>query len=127
MTITFNHTIIAAKDRHESATFFANLLGLPEPATWGPFTIVSLDDGVLLQFAEPPVDHIQMQHYAFLVDDDTFDRILRRVREQDMVFYADPQRQHQGEINANHGGRGFYFMDPVGHGLEVLTRPYGAG
>ncbi len=27
-------------------------------------------------------------------------------------------------INTNHGGRGFYFFDPAGHGMEVLTRPY---
>ena len=123
MTVTFNHTIIAAKNRHESASFFTNLFGLPEPTTWGPFTIVSLDDGVLLQFAEPPVNEIQMQHYAFLVDDATFDRVLARVQEQGIPFWADPQLQRGEQINTNHGGRGFYFMDPAGHGLEVFPRP----
>ncbi|MEV0158347.1 hypothetical protein AB0H57_32340 [Micromonospora sp. NPDC050686] len=33
---------------------------------------------MLLQFAEPPVD-IQMQHYAFLVDDELFARCLARI------------------------------------------------
>ena len=71
MTVTFNHTIVAAKDRNESAKFFRELFELPEAPSWGPFTNVQLDEGVLLQFAElPRVDDIQMQHYAFLVDDD---------------------------------------------------------
>jgi hypothetical protein len=32
-----------------------------------------------------------------------------------------------GQFNTNHGGRGVYFKDPGGHGLEVLTQPYGSG
>ncbi|HTB54069.1 MAG TPA: hypothetical protein VK719_02350 [Trebonia sp.] len=61
MTVTFNHTIIAAKDRNQSARFFRELLELPEAPSWGVFTNIQLDDGVLLQFAEPRVE-IQMQH-----------------------------------------------------------------
>jgi len=100
------------------------LLGLPEPTSWGPFTSVALDAGVFLQYAEPAVDEIQMQHYAFLVDDDSFDAIYARVQSRGIEHWADPQAQLAGQINTNHGGRGFYFMDPAGHGMEVLTRPY---
>jgi hypothetical protein len=32
-----------------------------------------------------------------------------------------------GEIHAQHDGRGVYFEDPNGHLLEILTRPYGSG
>lgn len=68
MSVTFNHTIIPAKDRDESARFFRELFELHEAPSWGPFTNVQLDEGVLLQFAElPGVDQIQMHHYAFLV------------------------------------------------------------
>lgn len=66
MPITFNHSILAARDRHESAQFISDLFGLEAPTSWGPFTSVELDGGVTIQFAEPPVDEIQMQHYAFL-------------------------------------------------------------
>jgi extradiol dioxygenase family protein len=120
--VTFNHSILAAKDRHESARFLADILGLPEPTTWGPFTSVQLDGGVTIQFAEPPVEDIQMQHYAFLVDDEAFDAILARVQAREIPYTADPQLQLRQQINTNHGGRGFYFFDPSGHGLEVLTR-----
>ena len=126
MSITFNHSILAARDRHESAQFLSTLLGLPEPATWGPFTIVTLDHGVTIQFAEPNVEEIQMQHYAFLVDDTSFDQIYQRILDRGIEHWADPQATLSGQINTNHGGRGVYFRDPSGHGLEVLTRPYGS-
>ncbi len=123
MTVTFNHTLIAAKDRDESARFFRELLELPEAPSWGAFTNLQLNDGVLLQFAEPPVE-IQMQHYAFLVDDELFDRAYRRLCDRRIEHWADPQMQHPGEINHEHGGRGVYFKDPAGHGIELITRPY---
>jgi catechol 2,3-dioxygenase-like lactoylglutathione lyase family enzyme len=123
MTATFNHTIIAATDRDESARFYRELLELREAPSWGVFTNLQLDDGVLLQFAEPGVE-IQMNHYAFLVDDDLFDRAYRRLRDFKIEHWADPQMRHPGEINTEHGGRGVYFKDPAGHGLELITRPY---
>ncbi|WRZ95128.1 VOC family protein [Streptomyces sp. NBC_01007] len=123
MTVTFNHTIIASKDRHESARFFRDLLELPEAPSWGPFTNIQLSDGVLLQFAEPPVE-IQMQHYAFLIDDELFDRAYQRLCGHGVEHWADPQMRRSGEINNEHGGRGVYFKDPAGHAIELITRPY---
>ncbi|MGW4824564.1 VOC family protein [Streptomyces sp. NPDC004227] len=123
MTATFNHTIIASKDREESARFFRELLEVGAAPSWGPFTNIQLADGVLLQFAEPPVE-IQMQHYAFLVDDDLFDRAYQRLRDRGIEHWADPHLQLPGEINHEHGGRGVYFKDPAGHGIELITRPY---
>ncbi|MGH3622118.1 MAG: VOC family protein [Sciscionella sp.] len=123
MTVTFNHTIIAAKDRHESARFFRELFELPEAPSWGPFVNVKLDEGVLLQFAEPPVE-IQMQHYAFLLDDELFDRAYARLQEQGIEHWADPQMQRSGQTNTEHGGRGVYFKDPAGHAIELITKPY---
>jgi catechol 2,3-dioxygenase-like lactoylglutathione lyase family enzyme len=124
ITVTFNHTIIAAKNRNESAKFFRELLEVPEASSWGVFTNIQLDEGVLLQFAEPPVKEIQMQHYAFLLDDDLFDRAYARIQEWGVEHWADPQGKRPGQINTEHGGRGVYFMDPAGHGIELITRPY---
>ncbi|MFC8173517.1 VOC family protein [Streptomyces sp. NPDC057242] len=123
MSVTFNHTIIAAEDRHESARFLRELLELPEAPSWGPFVNVQLPDGVLIQFAEPPVE-IQMQHYAFLVDDELFERAYGRLRERGIEHWADPQMRRPGETNTEHGGRGVYFKDPAGHAMELITRPY---
>ncbi|MFD7864629.1 VOC family protein [Streptomyces sp. NPDC059783] len=123
MPAAFNHTIIAARNSTESARFFRELLELSEAPSWGPFTNVQLADGVLLQFAEPPAD-IQMQHYAFLLDDALFDRAYQRLRERGITHWADPQMRRPGEINTEHGGRGVYFKDPAGHAIELITRPY---
>ncbi|MFE5732306.1 VOC family protein [Streptomyces sp. NPDC056528] len=123
MSVTFNHTIVAAKDRHESARFFRELLELPEAPSWGPFVNVRLPDGVLIQFAEPPAE-IQMQHYAFLVDDELFERAYGRLCAQGIEHWADPQMRRPGETNTEHGGRGVYFKDPAGHAMELITRPY---
>ncbi|WP_106401104.1 VOC family protein [Actinocorallia populi] len=124
MTVTFNHTIIVSKDRNESALFFRELFDLPETLSWGPFTNVRLDEGVLLQFAEPPVEEIQMQHYAFLLDDDLFDRAYARLKDRGIEHWADPQMKLSGQTNTEHGGRGVYFKDPSGHAIELITRPY---
>jgi catechol 2,3-dioxygenase-like lactoylglutathione lyase family enzyme len=123
MAVTFDHTIIASKNRDESARFFRELLELPEAPSWGPFLNIQLTDGVLLQFAEPPVD-IQMQHYAFMVDDELFDRAYQRLCDGGIEHWADPQMRRPGETNTEHGGRGVYFKDPSGHAIELITRPY---
>ena len=50
-----------------------------------------------------------------------------RGRKAQTVFR--PRLRHlkqPGEINHHHSGRGLYFMDPAGHGMEIITRPYGS-
>ncbi|MCQ9164468.1 VOC family protein [Arthrobacter sp. STN4] len=123
MSATFNHTIIASRDREESARFYTGLLEARPVPSWGPFTNILLDGGVMLQFAEPPVE-IQMQHYAFLVDDAHFDRAYARLVATEVLHWADPQMTRPYETNTEHGGRGVYFKDPSGHALELITRPY---
>jgi hypothetical protein len=53
LPVQFNHLAAAAKDNHHSATFLKDLLGLPEPTSWGPFVSLTLDDGNRLDYAEP--------------------------------------------------------------------------
>ncbi len=126
MTITFNHTIVAAKDKAESAGFFTELFGLPAATPFGHFLAVELEHGVSLDFADSG-DDIRPQHYAFLVSEDDFDAIYGRIRDRGLEHWADPRGARPGEINHNDGGRGVYFRDPGGHYLEILTRPYGSG
>jgi catechol 2,3-dioxygenase-like lactoylglutathione lyase family enzyme len=124
LSIQFNHLLIFARDKHESAHFLTSLFGLPDPKPAGFFLAVDVDNDVTLHYGEPGVDFIS-QHYAFLVSDEEFDVIFARMRKRDMTYWADPRQQYPGEINTNHGGRGVYFLDPSGHGLEIITRPYG--
>lgn len=126
MAITFNHTIVAAKDRQASADFFTELFGLPDAQEFGPFLAVTLNHGVSLDYAQAPPDaEIAVQHYAFLVSEEEFDAIYGKIEQRGIQHWADPHGQHPGEINHHDGGRGVYFRDPSGHALEIITRPYG--
>jgi len=126
MAIDFNHTIVWARDSEESATFLSQILGLPAPKPWGPFLVVTTANGTNLDFMNSDGE-ITLQHYAFLVSESEFDQIFDRVRERSLSYWADPAQAQPGEINHNDGGRGFYFEDPNGHFLEVITRNYGSG
>ena len=126
MPVQLNHTIVRVRDKRESATFLAEVLGVGPPTAFGPFLVVEVDNGVSLDFAD---DHgpVHPQHYAFLVGEDEFDQIFGRIRERGLPYWADPGRRRPGEINTNDGGRGVYWEDPSGHFLEIITRPYGSG
>lgn len=125
MTVSFNHMIVFAQDKHESAAFLAHMLDLEPPTAWGPFVTAELEPGVLIQYADADFD-IQAQHYAFLVTEEQFDGVYQRVQDGGLDHWADPQMRQPGVVNHNHGGRGVYFKDPAGHNLEVLTKPYGS-
>ncbi|MFF3356523.1 VOC family protein [Streptomyces sp. NPDC002917] len=125
MSVELNHTIIHARDNRESAEFLAHILGLEIGAEWGPFVAVATANGVTLDFATIPAESIVGQHYAFLVSEAEFDTSYARIKELGITYWADPHRKHPGEINHNDGGRGIYFLDPAGHAMEIITRPYG--
>jgi extradiol dioxygenase family protein len=123
MPVHLNHTIVAARDRHEAANFLAEILGRNPPTTYGPFAVVELDNDVSLDFLDDREVH--PRHYAFLVSEAEFDEIFGRIQERRLDFWADPFERRPGEINTNDGGRGVYWKDPNGHVLEIITRPYG--
>ena len=124
MPVQLNHTIVHAKDKHESAAFMADILGLPTPTEFGPFVVVQVDNDVSLDFADTS-DPVLPQHYAFLVSEAEFDEIFGRIRARGLPYWADPMQRRPGEFNTNDGGRGVYWQDPNGHFLEIITRPYG--
>jgi catechol 2,3-dioxygenase-like lactoylglutathione lyase family enzyme len=123
MAVQLNHTIVAARDRHASAAFLAEILGLAPPTTYGPFAVVELANDVSMDFMDDP--EIHPRHYAFLVSEAEFDEIFGRIQERGLDFWADPFDRQPGRINTNDGGRGVYWYDPNGHKLEIITRPYG--
>jgi catechol 2,3-dioxygenase-like lactoylglutathione lyase family enzyme len=126
MPAELNHTIVAARDPEGSSRFMADVLGLAEPARFGPFMVVEAANGVSLDFMRSEGD-VTSQHYAFLVTEDEFDEIFERITARALTHWADPAQRRAGEINTRDGGRGVYFEDPEGHLLEIITRPYGGG
>lgn len=126
MAVLLNHTIVNARDSRASARFAAEILGLPEPGTFGPFAVLETGNGVSLDYIDADGD-ITPQHYAFLITEAEFDQIFGRIQERGLDYWADPARSLPGQINHHDGGRGVYFSDPDGHFLEIITRPYGSG
>jgi extradiol dioxygenase family protein len=123
MAVELNHTIVSTHDKQAEARFVSEVLGLPEPGSFGPFAVIELTNGVSLDFMD--VDgEIAAQHYAFLISEDEFDAVAGRLRERGVQTWADPGHRTPG-FNTNDGGRGLYFDSPEGHNLEVLTVPYG--
>lgn len=125
MSVEFNHTIVFASDRRASAEFLAHILDLTVDEPFGPFLPVQTANGVTLDYATAPTGTaVAVQHYAFLVSEAEFDAAFARIEAAGIPYYADPHLTQPGRINHHYGGRGVYFTDPDGHGMEIITAPY---
>lgn len=122
--VQLDHHAVYAKDRSLSAEFIAAVLGLEVGPPFGPFLPVDLGNGVTLDYYELRDEPVQSQHYAFLVPDAQFDAMTTRLQALGVTYYADPHHTEPGRINRLFGGRGAYFLDPDGHNMEIMTRPY---
>ena len=120
-----NHHIVAASDKQATSLFFANVLGLEQPVSLGPFAVLRVSPDTTLDFVDDDGEIVAL-HYAFLVTEEEFDQIFDRVQERDLPYWSDPHRSDPGNINHWDDGRGVYFPDPNGHLLEIITRPYGS-
>src|SRR5690348_14899018 len=93
VAVQLNHTIVSARDKQESAAFFADVLGVGPPTPFGPFLVVTLDNGVSLDFLDDygldDSGRVHPQHYAFLVTDTDFDEILGRIRARGLPYWAE--------------------------------------
>lgn len=125
MTVTLNHTIIAAHDKDKSATFLTEILGLPPHTHFSHFAVVQVGD-TSLDYTDSS-EKIVGRHFAFMVSEPEFDDIFGRITERGLTYWADPLRKKCNQMNHRDDGRGLYFEDPDGHLLEILTRPYGSG
>ncbi len=114
MTISLNHTIVAAEDKQHSAYFLTTLFGLPDPVPAGHFLAVQLANGVTLDFAEPP-PHVDVspQHYAFLVSEEDFDKIYGRILEQKLEHWPIPGSLRTGSTETTAGAEPTSSTRPV--------------
>ena len=126
MSAHLHHTIIPTRDKATSAAYLADILELPPPTADGWFSVVRLDDDVVINYADAPADFPPL-HFAFMIDHDHFDRLLDRFSADGTTWWADPQqrRPHQtGVIDGIPDGRRMYFLGPERHYYEVITHRY---
>jgi len=119
MTIVLDHTIVPAHDNEASAGFFARIFGLRYEGPMSHFAPVRLNDSLVMDFDTRAT--FEPHHYAFKVSDAEFDAIFGRVAGERIPYGSGPRTPDDMAINHRKGGRGFYFKDPNGHLLEVLT------
>jgi len=119
MGILLDHTIVPARDKEASARFLARILGLSYDGPMSHFAPVRINDTLTLDFDEER--EFESHHYAFKVDEAAFDGIFARVKEAGVAYGSAPRSAEDMTINYRRGGRGFYFRDPNGHLLEVMT------
>jgi catechol 2,3-dioxygenase-like lactoylglutathione lyase family enzyme len=129
MPAQLNHHIVHAWDPKASAEYLAEMLDLDPPTPFGPFFVVEAGNHVSLDYIAvgDAWEDIRSEHYAFLVDDEQFDRTFDRIVASGTDYFADPGGQQRNEINTHFGGRGLYWPDPNGHWLEIITTPYDLG
>lgn len=121
MTAELNHTIVPVRDKHAAAAFLGGILGVQPSAPVARFAPLAMANSVSLDYMD--LADSPMSHYAFLVDEGTFEAAFERVSSAGIHYFAEPRggrprEQYRSEV----GGRGFYFRDPDGHLMEVLTR-----
>jgi catechol 2,3-dioxygenase-like lactoylglutathione lyase family enzyme len=119
MSIVLDQTIVPAHDKEESARFFARIFGLAYEGTVSHFAPVRVNESLTLDF-DTDTD-FDRHHYAFKISDEAFDGVFERVRAEGVPYGSGPFSPDDMKINHRGGGRGFYFRDPSGHLLEVLT------
>lgn len=119
MGILLDHTIVPARDKVASARFLARILGLAYDGPMSHFAPVRINETLTLDFDEET--EFESHHYAFKVDAAAFEEIFARVKEDGVAYGSGPRSPDDMKINHRRGGRGFYFRDPNGHLLEVMT------
>ena len=119
MPIILDHTIVPVKDKLASAKFFAEIFGLKVKPGEGHFAQVQINDSLTFDFADEPKP--QSHHYAFHISETEFEAIFGRVKAKALPYGSAPYNHTDHQFYTRRGGRGFYFEDPNGHLLEVMT------
>jgi catechol 2,3-dioxygenase-like lactoylglutathione lyase family enzyme len=121
---TLDHLILKVNDLDASVAFYRDVLGFEVLGTDGPFTLIRVNDGFQLQLA--PFGTPGMEHYAFALSRDEFDRTLERIQARGIAY--GPRFDSVGVVSGigrESGARGMgptvYFNDPNRHLLEIRT------
>ena len=121
MAIVLDHTIVPAHDKEASARFLARILGLRYEGPLSHFAPLRINDTLTLDFDNDT--EFESHHYAFHVSEREFAAIFGRVKKAGLSYGSAPWSLDDGKLNDWGGGRGFYFKDPDGHVLELMTVP----
>jgi catechol 2,3-dioxygenase-like lactoylglutathione lyase family enzyme len=118
MTIVLDHTIVPVADKHRGARLLAELIGVKPGQPTGPFVPVEINSELTLDFDERL--GARAGHYAFLVDDDIFDKALQTAIARALEWGSAPLTADRQIDQSNHARR-VYIRDPDGIAYEFFT------
>jgi catechol 2,3-dioxygenase-like lactoylglutathione lyase family enzyme len=120
MAITIDHLVLPAHDNEAAARFFAEVMGLEYAGPDRHFAPVRVSDTFTLTYLT--AQGFSTTHVAFHIDEADFDGILGRLQALGVSYGNDPRDLTNLRTDHPFGGRGFLFLDPNGHILEVMTK-----
>ena len=120
MAITIDHLVLPAHDNEASARFFAEVMELEYAGPDRHFAPVRVSEAFTLTYMNAP--EFSVVHVAFHIDETDFDGVLARLQALGVSYGNDPRELTNLRTDHPFGGRGFLFLDPNGHLLEVMTK-----
>jgi catechol 2,3-dioxygenase-like lactoylglutathione lyase family enzyme len=122
MPVQLDHLILMVNDRQRSLDFYTEVLGFAHEGERPPFSLVRVNDGLLLQIA--PWGTGGGLHLAFAMSRAEFERIFQRVRERGLEYgdafdTVGSQRGPGDEAGARGPGKAVYVFDPDRHLIEI--------
>jgi catechol 2,3-dioxygenase-like lactoylglutathione lyase family enzyme len=128
---TLDHTIVPAKDRKESAEFYARVLGFEDLGERAEeIHGVRVNETTILFFQNYNDEDAKwaqgVRHLAFQFDRDKFVKIFDGIRSSGIEYgssYEEPSNMKGPEqaIGARGKGDSIYFRDPGGNLVQVMT------
>jgi catechol 2,3-dioxygenase-like lactoylglutathione lyase family enzyme len=118
MTIALDHMSVATKDKVATAQFYAQLFGGRFEGTRRDYAPVIVNEGLTLNFEE--AEQIETRHYAFRMEPPEWQRVKVQLTVDEIPF-GDSTRTSDGSIYERGGLKGFFFKDPNGHSVEIIT------
>ena len=95
MALELNHTIVPAHDKEASARWLADILGAAYEGAMAHFSIVRINEHLTLDYDH--ADEFEHHHYAFKVDEASFDKIFARVEEEEHRLWQPARRDRRHE------------------------------
>lgn len=119
MAVALDHMTVWTSDKLATAEFYQRIFGAHREELRRDFAPVTISGGLTLNLEE--AETFKRGHYAFRVAAEEYDAIKERLVAGSVLFGSSTREKNGGEYNHD-GRRGFYFDDPNGHGLEVITQ-----
>lgn len=118
--IRVDHVGVPARARLDAADWLVGLFDLDrEIRDDGRFARLRVSPEFTIVFYDS--EQIQPTHVAFVVDDDAFDAILRRLQSQGVAYGSQPGDPTNGRIDHPLCERGLFFHMPDGHLFELMA------